>query len=129
MSRCTYNIDLSDAEWHKIDPMITTAKPERRPRSQNMREIANAVFYIVKVGKQWRLLPHDLPKWQTVCYYCRPWESDGTWKKIHGFLRIEVRVRVGRKVESSAAMVEPHQSRRQLMPKRSDLMVVSAIPW
>lgn len=61
MSRHAYDTDLNDAEWHKIDPLIPGAKQGVRPRSQDRREIVNAVFYIVKAGCTWRLLPHDLP--------------------------------------------------------------------
>lgn len=106
MSRRAYDTDLSDAEWQKIAPLISAAKPGGRPRSQNMQQIVNAVFYIVKAGCTWRLLPHDLPKWQTVYYYFRRWEADGTWEKIHDYLRAEVRIRAGRKVEPSAGIAD-----------------------
>lgn len=106
MSRRAYDTDMNDAEWRRIEPLIPSAKPGGRPRSQDMREIANAVFYMVKVGGSWRLLPHDLPKWQTVYYYFRRGETDGTWEKIHYFLRAEVRIRAGRKVEPSAGVAD-----------------------
>lgn len=100
MSRRAYDTDLSDAEWDKIEPLIPAGKPGGQPRSQDMRETINAMFYMVKVGGPWRrLLPHDLPKWQIVYYYFRRWEADGTWSKIHGFLRAEVRIRTGLMVE------------------------------
>ncbi len=54
-------------------------------------------------GCPWRYLPHDFPVWQTVYYYFRLWDSDGTWEKIHYFLRAEIRVREDRNVEPSAA--------------------------
>ena len=53
------------------------AKPGGRPHSQNMQQVVNVVFYIVKAGCTWRLLPHHNPKWQTVYYYFRRWEADG----------------------------------------------------
>jgi len=106
MSRCAYDSDLSDVEWQKISPLIPKAKPGGRPRTQEPREIANAVFYMVKVGGPWRLLPHDLPKWQTVYYYFRHWETDGTWERIHDLLRAEVRIKAGRKVEPSAGIAD-----------------------
>lgn len=59
MRRRAYDTDLSDAEWHKIEPLVPKAKSGGRPRSQNLREMINAVFYIVKAGCTWRLLPHD----------------------------------------------------------------------
>lgn len=106
MNRRTYDTDLSDAQWHKIELLIPKVKPGGRPRSQNMREMVNAVFYVVKAGCTWRLLPHDLPKWQTVYYYLRRWEADGTSEKIHDYLRASVRVRAGRKLEPSAGIAD-----------------------
>ncbi len=106
MSRRAYDTDMSDAKWHKIEPLVLKVKPGERPRSQDMREMINAVFYMVKLGGPWRLIPYDLPKWQTVYYYFRRWETDGTWERIHDFLRAEVRIRAGRKVEPSAGVVD-----------------------
>ena len=82
---------------------IPGAKPGGRPRTIDMREIVNAILYILCAGCAWRMLPHDLPKWQTVYYYFRRWEADGTWERMHYFLRAEVRVQEGRNVEPSAA--------------------------
>lgn len=78
MSRRAYDTDLNDAEWRKIDPLIPPPEPGGRPRSQDMGEIINVVFYLVKAGCAWRLLPKDLPPWQTVYYYFWRWEADGT---------------------------------------------------
>ena len=60
----------------------------------------------MRAGCAWRLLPHDFPKWQTVYYYFRRWQKDGTWQRIHYFLRAEVRVTARRNVEPSAALAE-----------------------
>lgn len=56
-----------------VEPLIPPAKPGGRPRSQNLREILNAIFYVLRAGFAWRLLPHDLPKWPTVYWYFRTW--------------------------------------------------------
>ncbi len=103
MSRNTYPSDLTDEQWQKISMLIAPAKKGGRPRTQSMREIVNAIFYVLRAGCPWRYLPHDFPVWQTVYYYFRLWEDNGTWEKIHYFLRAEVRVREGRNVEPSAA--------------------------
>jgi putative transposase len=58
--------DLSDAEWNHIEPHMPAPKGHGRPRIHSLREILNAVFYLLKSGCQWRLLPHDFPKWPTV---------------------------------------------------------------
>lgn len=86
--------------------MIPAAKLGRRPRSQDVREIVNAVFYMVKAGCTWRLLPHDLPKWQTVYYYFQRWERDGTWEKIHDYLRASVRIRKDRRWNKRAGIAD-----------------------
>jgi putative transposase len=69
MERKSYPSDLSDAEWQIIEPMIPPAKTGGRPREQDMREIVNAIFYLLRAGCSWRMLPHDFPPWQTVYYY------------------------------------------------------------
>ena len=62
-------------------------KGYRRPRTHDLREILSAVFYILKSGCQWRLLPHDFPRWPTVCHYFRAWHIDGTWERMHTALK------------------------------------------
>jgi putative transposase len=58
-----------------------------RPRTHNLREILNAVFYVLRSGCQWRLLPHDFPRWPTVYHYFRQWRIDGTWERINRAIR------------------------------------------
>jgi hypothetical protein len=58
--RKPYPTDLSDAEWKYIEPHVPAPKGHGRPRTHSLREILNAVFYLLKSGCQWRLLPHDL---------------------------------------------------------------------
>lgn len=104
--RKPYPTDLTDAEWQKIAPYVPTAKPGSRPREHPIREILNAIFYLVRAGCTWRLLPHDLPPWKTVYHYFRLWRKDGTWEKINTALRTEVRVAAGREPEPSAAILD-----------------------
>jgi putative transposase len=70
------------------------------------REILNAVFYIVRGGCAWRLLPHDFPPWKTVYHYFRSWRLDGTWERMHAALRKRVRVRIKRNAQPSAGVVD-----------------------
>ena len=83
MTRKSYLTDLSDPEWEVIEPSIPLAKGDGRPRKYAWREILNAVFYLLKSGCAWRLLPHDLPHWKTVYHYFRLWPINGAWERIN----------------------------------------------
>ena len=104
--RKAYQTDLSDAEWSHIEPHIPIPKASGRPRVHTLREILNAIFYIVRSGCAWRLLPHNFPPWKTVHHYFRTWRIDGTWERMHSALRKRVRVRMGRDPQPSAGIVD-----------------------
>ncbi len=91
--RKPYHTDLSDAEWAIIEPLIPGGKPGGRPRETNIREVINAIFYLLRTGCAWRHLPHDFPPPGTVYDYFSLWTRDGTLKQIHDALRRRVRVR------------------------------------
>ena len=105
--RRSYPTDLSDDEWEILKPLIPEAKPGGRPRAHRPRELLNAIFYILRGGCAWRLLPHDfsLP-WQTAYHYFRIWRMDGTWETIHTALRERVRRLLGREPTPSAAIID-----------------------
>ena len=94
--RKPYPTDLSDAEWNYIEPHLPAPKGYGRPRTHELREILNAVFYILKSGCQWRMLPHDFPRWPTVYHYFRTWRMDGTWEQVNRAIRERLRVRLKR---------------------------------
>src|ERR671914_169159 len=106
MSREAYPTDLTDDEWRRLEPLIPAAKPGGRPRSADVREIMNAVRYQLRAGGAWRLLPHDLPPWQTVSASFRAWQADGTWERIAGALRRDLRAALGRRPDPSAAILD-----------------------
>ena len=106
MRRRDYPSDLSDEEWAILEPLIPPAKPGGRPRTTDMREVMNALFYLDRTGAQWRALPHDFPPWSTVWSYFRIWRNDGTWERIHTTLREQVRVKQGREPTPSAAIID-----------------------
>ena len=66
-----YPTDLNDSQWNIIQPLIPPAKSGGRPRELEMRMVVNAMLYIVVGGIQWRMLPKEYPKWQSVYYYFR----------------------------------------------------------
>jgi putative transposase len=106
MSRQPYPTDLSAAEWALLEPLIPPAKSGGRPRDQDMREIVNAIFYQLASGGSWRMLPHDLPHWETVYGYWRDWQRAGLWEQWNTLLRRQVRARAGREPEPSAAILD-----------------------
>ena len=104
--RPAYTTDLSDEEWQLLAPLLPPEKPGGRPRKYPMREVINGIQYILRGGCAWRLMPHDLPHWQTAYQTFRAWRQDGTWRRIHDQLRDEVRTRMGRHPQPSAAILE-----------------------
>jgi len=92
-SRKRYPTDLSDEQWEWIELAIPPAMPGGRSRSANMREVVNAIFYLVRSGCQWDMLPHDLPPKSTVYEYFAAWREDGTWELLTDVLRMAVRSR------------------------------------
>lgn len=106
MRRAKYPTDLTDAHWKLVRPLIPKPKPGGRPQSVDRREIFNAIFYLVRGGIRWRMLPHDFPPWGTVHYYYRQWRRDGTWEAIQNALRTKVRHKAGRHKSPSAAIID-----------------------
>jgi transposase len=104
--RKAYPTDISDEQWALLEPLIPTAKPGGRRRSVDMREIINALLYIVTAGCAWRLLPHDLPPWGIVYSYFRRWNQDQVWVEINEQLRQWVRVSELREASPSAAILD-----------------------
>lgn len=101
-----YPSDLTDQEWARLAPLLPPAKPDGRPRSTDLREVLNALFYLDRTGCQWRALPKDFPPWPTVWSYFRQWRDDGTWQRLHTALREQVRVQQGREPTPSAAIID-----------------------
>src|SRR5215207_6073022 len=91
-----YPSDLSDREWEILAPLIPPAKPGGRPRKWPMQKILNAVFYVLRTGCQWRLLPRDFPPWSTVHHYFRAWRRAGVWVRLHRALYARARAAAGR---------------------------------
>jgi putative transposase len=71
-----------------------------------MRAVINGIFYVLRSGCAWRMLPHDFPPWPTVYYYFWSWRRDGTWERLQDTLRAQVREQAGREVSPSAAIID-----------------------
>ena len=78
-----YETDLTDAEWVVIEPHLPPAHGTGRPRSWPMREIVNGIFYVMRAGCPWRLLPSDLPPWGTIYRWFAKFRDDGLLEKIN----------------------------------------------
>lgn len=111
MDRKTYPSDMTDAEWLILEPLIPPAKPGGRPRKVSMREVLNAIFYLLRSGCAWRMMPHDFPPWQTVYGYFRTWRMEGRWEKINDALREAVRSQAGRELQPSAAIIDSQSAK------------------
>ena len=102
-----YPSDLSTKEWELINPHLPTLRINGgRKRVHSYREILKAIFYLLRSGCAWRMLPHEFPPWKTVYHYFRLWRVYGIWEHINTVLRIELRIEYGRKSEPSAAILD-----------------------
>jgi putative transposase len=104
--REAYKTDLTDEQWSLIEPLLPAAKPGGRPRSVDLREVVNALFYQARTGVQWDLLPNDLLPKSTVWDYFVAWRQDGTWGRLVDALRVRVRQAEGRQPTPSAAAID-----------------------
>src|SRR3954470_736139 len=103
--RKPYPSDLTDRQWDIIRPLIPVSKVGR-PRTVDMREVCNAIFYLNRSGCQWDMLPHDFPPKSTVYNHFAQWRDDGTWERIMDALRQQVRVAVGKQPSPGAGSID-----------------------
>jgi len=101
----TYPSDLTDEQWALVEPLIPVY-PGGRPRTTLMRDVLDAIFYLVRTGCQWRFLPKDFPPKSTVWGYYNEWRHNGTLEDIHDALRAQVRTQEGRKPTPSAGSID-----------------------
>lgn len=106
METITYPSDLTDVEWAVLEPLVSPATRRGRPRRHPLRHILNAIFYLVRSGCAWRLLPRKFPPWKTVFHYFRKWRLDGIWQCVHRVLRERLRRRLGRDPQPSAGIID-----------------------
>jgi putative transposase len=106
-----YPTDVSDEEWRCICPHLPEPSGRGRPRLHGLRAILDAVFYILKSGCPWRLLPRDFPPWKTVYDWFRRWRIEGTWERLNAELRERLRWRLGRNPNPSAGIVDSQSVR------------------
>jgi len=107
----SYSTDLTDAEWERLQLHVPPTNKRGRPKIHSSREILNAVFYVLKSGCPWRLLPRDFPPWKTVYDWFRRWRIDGTWEPLNTELRERLRSRLGRYPNPSAGIVDSQSAK------------------
>jgi putative transposase len=105
MKRTIYARDLTDEAWRGLAPFIPPAKCGGRPRTTNRRQGLDAIFSLLRSGCAWRLLPHDVPRGQTVSDSCRTWRVSGGWAQITPTGRQRLRQAAGREQEPRAALM------------------------
>jgi putative transposase len=101
-----YHTDLTDAEWRCLEPHVAAPNKRGRPRIHSPRRILDAVFYVLKSGCPWRLLPREFPPWETVYSWFRKWTINGTFERLNAALREVVRTRSGRNPLPSAGIAD-----------------------
>jgi len=101
-----YPSDLTRTQWDRLRPLLPDAKPGGRPRSVDLREVLNGIFYITRGGCGWRMMPRDLPPWSTCSDYFYKWRDDGTWSRINDSLRTQIRHKDGRKKSPSMGIID-----------------------
>jgi len=104
----SYPSDLTDLEWQIIEPLVPKPRTKKggRPREVNIRKVLDAIFYVLKGGITWRMLPKDFPSSGTVYYYFRLWKNDGNIEKIHDKLRSIARVQADRKPRATVGIID-----------------------
>jgi transposase len=104
--RKVYPSDLNNAEWSILEPHIPAVKTGGRPATYSRREIVNGILYVLRGGIAWRMMPHDLPPWDTVYGYYNRWCKAGIWERIHQVLYTQLRIEIGRQSQASAAIAD-----------------------
>ena len=106
MPRKSYPSDLTDDQWELLAPLLPPPRPGGRPRSVDLREVVDAMLYLLRTGCPWRHLPHDLPPWGTVWSYFRRWRDNGTLERVHDALRDQVRIAAGKHPSPSVGILD-----------------------
>src|SRR5207302_10855310 len=106
MKRTSYPSDVSDDEWSLVAPYLTLMTPEAPQREHDLREVFNALRWIVRTGAQWRMMPHDLPPWAAVYQQTQRWLKAGVFEAMVTDLRAVLRLAEGRNEAPSAAIFD-----------------------
>jgi putative transposase len=103
ISKINYSTNLTEKQYEVIKDFLET---KIRRRKHSLKEIINAMFYLIKTGCQWQLLLNDFPKWQSVYYYYGKWKNDSTLEEINEILRNKLRKYQGKLKSPSAGIID-----------------------
>jgi len=101
-----YPTDLSDLAWALVSPLLPPARTGGRRRTTDLRAVLDAIFYLLRTGCQWRLLPRDFPAWGTVYHYFRTWKNMGVWSCVQAAIYEQTRVQAGRSACPSLVIMD-----------------------
>jgi len=101
-----YASDLTDIEWELIEPLLPAARRLARPREIRLRDVVEALLYLLETGCQWRMLPKEFPSRSTVHRYFMEWRRNGIWRRIHFALFVAVREAAGREAQPTAGIID-----------------------
>ncbi len=101
-----YASDVTDEEWALIEDELPRPRPLGRPRTTDLREVVNAIFYVLRTGCQWRMLPKEFPPYSTVHGYLSVWREDGTWERLHFALYQQARAAAAREASPTAGVID-----------------------
>src|SRR5919112_462104 len=107
----SYSTDLTDAEWECLKLHVPPPNKPGRPKIHSTRVILDAIFYVLKSGCPWRLLPRCFPPWKSVYHWFRRWRIDGTFEQLNTALRERLRARLGRDPQPSAGIVDSQSAK------------------
>jgi len=124
-----YPSDMTDAEWALVAPMIPPAKRGGRRRAVDVREVLNAIFYVLWTGCQWKALPKDFPPKSTVYDYLDLWEWDGTLERLHHALYVQERERQGREASPTVAISDSLRKARRATARRRGSPTILPTSW
>ena len=102
MARDPYPSDLNNKEWEILQARL----PAKKAAQAGSTQLLNGIFYLLRTGCSWRMLPHDLPPWETVYSQFRAWKRQGAWEEVHHTLREFVRIGMGREPHPSALIID-----------------------
>lgn len=105
----TCSSDVTDSQWEVINKYLNDSmliSKAGRKRTLSLRLVLNALFYLLKTGCQWRMLPREFGAWTSIYYYFDKWRKDGTIEEVHELLREQVRRQAGRELTPSAGCID-----------------------